>query len=360
MRFLIPVILLFCPVSLLCNSLKLLHLTFHRGCANDIEFISKKLSLDLTTWYIPDLPPYFFDGVSQGSVLYNIGHDRAERIWNKHRKYFESFDVILTSDIAPLSRIFLQNKWSKPLIIWVCNRFDYYDGASLDSDFPDKEYYRLFSKAAKQKNVTIISYTEIEHIYAKTKGVHLENLTIKPSGGDFITEKKISSIPKAVIKEETYLLPPYHNETIFMNLSEHCRKLGIRNYCGRYNGPKDLQDFKGVIHIPYAWSNLSLFENMHLGIPYFVPSKAFMLSLISKGAHFQDPHLTKKFLSVCEWYSGIYDPFIVYFDSWNDLIEKLDTYDYQGNKEKILDLAMKHQEETLSLWQKIFNNLNNP
>ena len=47
-----------------------------------------------------------------------------------------------------------------------------------------------------------------------------------------------------------------------MNLFEFCTTLGIKSYCGRYNGPDDLRDFKGVIHIPYAWSNFALFENM--------------------------------------------------------------------------------------------------
>ena len=70
-----------------------------------------------------------------GNAVYNIGHQRAETVWNRHKDYFDKFDVIVTSDTAPLSRIFLQNGWRKPLIIWVCNRFDYCDYASLDLVF---------------------------------------------------------------------------------------------------------------------------------------------------------------------------------------------------------------------------------
>jgi hypothetical protein len=356
MQFSLLALFLLTPLFLFCSPLKVLHLTFHRGCATEIEMVSQKLSLDLTTWCIQDLPPYFFDELSKGNVLYNIGHDRAERIWSKHQHYFESFDVIITSDIAPLSRIFLQNKWEKPLIIWVCNRFDYCDRASLDCVFPDDEYYHLFSQAAEQKNVAIVAYTEFEHIYARSKGVHSGNITIQPSGA-FVSQQVQSSVPENIVKEETFFLPPYHNETIFMNLSEYCTKLGIKSYCGHYNGPNDLQDFKGMIHVPYAWSNFALFENMHLGIPYFVPSPIFMARLISKGAHFQDAHLAKKHLNACEWYSGKYTPFIVYFESWDDLVVKLRTYDYLGNRQKILDLAKQHDEKTFSLWRTIFNNL---
>lgn len=352
-------ILIFLVLSGFClwsAPLKLLHLTFHSGCLHEIEVVSKKLSLDLTTWFIPDLPPYFFDPLSRGCSLYNIGHDRAARIWNQHQPFFESFDVILTSDTAALSRIFLQNQWKKPLIIWICNRFDYCDGASLDCDFPDKEYYSLFSRASGQKNVRIVAYTEFEHLYARSKGIPTGNLTIKPSGA-YRAEWTHSSIPENVVKSETYFLPPYHNETKFMDLCQHCTKLGVKSYCGRYNGPLDLRDFRGIIHIPYAWSNLALFENLGLGIPCFVPSQAFMRRLISQGAYFQDVPFTKAHLSTCEWYSGKYSPFIVYFDSWLDLLVKLRTYDYQGNQAKIFDLAKNHQEETFSAWKALFTSL---
>ena len=103
---------------------KALHLTFHKGCESELATISEALSIELQTWFIPDLPVHFLDGVAHGNALYNIGHERAERIWNLHKEYFEQFDVIITSDTAPLARIFLQNGFKKPLIIWICNRFD--------------------------------------------------------------------------------------------------------------------------------------------------------------------------------------------------------------------------------------------
>ena len=131
--------------------LKVLHLNFHLGCSKDFEEVGKELGLDVTTWYVlaADLPREHFDGKTRGNAVYNISHERALNVWNKHKDYFETFDVIVTSDTAPLSRIFLQNGWKKPLLIWVCNRFDYYDGETYDGKFPDQEYYNLIRKAAR-------------------------------------------------------------------------------------------------------------------------------------------------------------------------------------------------------------------
>ena len=52
--------------------------------------------------FIPNLVSGEFDGISSGNALYNVGHERAQNIWNKHKDYFNQFDAIITSDTAPL------------------------------------------------------------------------------------------------------------------------------------------------------------------------------------------------------------------------------------------------------------------
>lgn len=331
---------------------KILHLTFHRGCALEFEGVAKELDLNLTTWFIQDLPRGFFEGSDVGNAVYNIGHDRAERIWNLHRDFFESFDGVIVSDTAPLSRIFLQNGWKKPLVIWICNRFDYCDHNSLDCEFPDREYYELFDRATHEKNVKIVAYTEFEHFYAKSRGIDTGDLTITPCGA-YVPLLTDSGIPENIKKESCFFLPPYHNETIFMDLSKKCFELGISNYCGRYNGAADLVDFKGIVHLPYAWSNLALFENMLLGIPYFIPSEKFLRELRKKGGYFlfaNNPHLYE----MSEWYSLAHADVITYFDSWEDLQEKVETTDYPALREKIKAHAIEYKERMLSKWIEVF------
>jgi len=339
--------------------LRILHLTFHRSCLNEIESIAKELGLDVEHCFVPDLPPKYFDGVTQGNALYNIDHERAERIWNKHKRLFEDFDAVLVSDTAPLSRIFLQNQWKKPLIIWICNRFDYYDGASLDCHFPDQEYYELFKSAAKQENVTIIAYTAFEHYYAKSKGIDTGNLIITPCCPK-IKQAAQSSIPASIEKENTFFLPPYHNEKYFMDFSTFCTQLGIRNYCGRYNGAADLQQFKGIIHLPYTWSSFAFFEMMQLGIPYFVPTIRFFEECAHQGNYFH-PNLgtllEKKLYGLSEWYSSEHQDLITYFDSWEDLKIKIRQADFSKLREKIHSFAAEHKEQMLDRWRGVFANI---
>ena len=125
--------------------MRLLHITFHKGCHLEIEYVFKKLGHEIEVMY-------FDDGVSKGSDLYKIDHKLAQRCWDKYKDYFNTFDGIITSDTCPTSRPFLQNNWSKLLIIWICNRFDY----EIKPEKDDPEFYQLLREIPNRKNVFIL------------------------------------------------------------------------------------------------------------------------------------------------------------------------------------------------------------
>ena len=341
--------------------LKVLHISFHKGCIREFEAISRSLELDLTSWLIPELPSHFLDPQSTGHVLYNVGHDRAKRIWDKHKRTFNTFDVIVVSDTAPLSRIFLQNNFQKGLLIWISDRFDYCDQETLDCQFPDKEYYDLFNTAKCRPNVTVVANSPFEHFYAKLKGVDTGPLVIKPCAS-FIEEPSDRKIPASVKKSETFFLPCYHNETIFMNLQEKCQKLRINCYMGPFTSPRELEEFKGIIHLPYSWSTIAFFVNSELKLPYFVPSKQFLLKLQKQGNYW---HQNEAFLfkerrfDLSEWYSSENQSIITYFDSWKDLKKKIAKVKTNELSRKIAKFSFAHKQEMLLRWKLVFDNIQN-
>lgn len=336
--------------------LRVLHLSFHTGCIKDFEEVAKERGLDLTSWYILGDRPRF-DGYSMGNAVYNIGHQRAETVWNRHKDYFDKFDVIVTSDTAPLSRIFLQNGWRKPLIIWVCNRFDYCDYASLDCSFPDKEYYDLFRKAAEMPNVKIVSYTPVEYLWAAAKGVQIGTFTIKPVGSQETSYRKgmQSLIPSEIDKNKTLFIPDYLAGNQKTYVLDQCKLHKIPVYCGRYNGPYDLKDFKGIIYIPYQWSNLALFENIYNGLIHFVPSEKFVRETVGQGLPLRYCTLHPTYFQESEWYRKENEDLFVYFDSWNDLADKINSTHYEMLRERIKQFAMTHRETMLGRWKMVFD-----
>lgn len=321
--------------------MKILHVTYHQGCRINTNYVCKELGYDLET--------------QMADWNYNIGHKRAEEVWNKHKDYYNSFDVVITSDTAPLSRIFLQNNFSKKLIVWVCNRFDYYDGATNDCSFPDPEYYQIIKNSIGKNNVKFFSYTKFEHEYAqKYRGINWGSETIKPCSFYDRTPPENLAL-NGIDRGSTFFIPPYHNDTIFMNLKSKCDQLGIKAYAGRYNGPLDLMGIKGVIHIPYAWSNLALFENWSLGNVYFVPSKNFLIKLASQHNFFWSPPFPLESIESSEWYLPEHKDLFIYFDSWDHLkMLSLNDNLIQDKKKKVLEFSKAHTAQMLKKWDKAF------
>ena len=324
--------------------MKILHLSFHKGCQNDIQYICNKLNLDLTF-------QKFTDGVTKDNEIYNITNERAKIAWNNYKDFYNKFDCIITSDTAPISRVFLQNNWDKKLIIWVCNRFDYAHGSK--SGFPDKEYYNLMREAKNRPNVTIMGYTPFENYYAKFKrGCDIGDKVIKPIGN--ITEifRKMKKT-KIENKNNKLFVGSYHNENIMMDLTSKLKELNLDVYHGRYNGPLDLSEFKGVVHIPYAWNNLALFEGLQAKIIYFIPSELFLRKLSKMDKFwFQDRFCFDR-LDLCEWYCDEHKDLFVYFESWEDLKFKVNNLNYDEKKKIIEDFSKKFENETLNKWKKI-------
>ncbi len=340
---------------------KVLHLSFHKGCVMDFEDVGRQLGLDLTSWYILDdakLDRINFDGISRNSAIYNISHERAQRAWEKHKDYFNQFDVIVTSDTAPLSRVFLQHGWQKPLIIWICNRFDYCDLETHDGTFPDPEYYELFKKALKMPNVRVIGYTPYEHFYASTKGINTDWFTIKPLGSIEHTLRvgNKTHIPENVDKESTLFIYPRLDEEQMRYVQAECGQRSIPTYTGTYNGPHDLAGFKGIIYFPYAWSNLAVFENFHQGIIHFVPSERFILQNVLF-RRLPIRCCTYYLFNFVEWYMPEYYPYMVYFDSWDDLKQKIATTNYDELRAKVKAFGKQHRAEMLTRWRSVFSGL---
>lgn len=319
-----------------------LHISFHRGCHNDLKYISDQLNIKIEFME-------FNDG-TKGK--YNIGHERAEKYWNKHKDYFNTFDGVITSDTSPISRVFLQNNWSKKLIIWINNRFDYHDAATLDCEFPDKEYYELFKNAVNKKNIYIIGYTEFENFYCKNiRNIDIGDFVIKPIGFPSIYNNFIKT--KVDNIQDTVFVGSYHNDNIMMNLSKKIKELDILVYNGRFNGPLDLARFKGVVHIPYAWSNYAFFEAIQNNIIYFIPSKDFFMELKKDKDFFWSPPYRDENIELSEWYNPNNKDLLVYFNSWIDLKIKILSTNYKKKKEILETYAQKHTKEMLSLWKQI-------
>jgi FkbM family methyltransferase len=345
--------------------MKFLHLTFHKGCEKEIQYVFTQMGHHVDTWR-------FDDGETDPNTeeIYRITHERAQKCWNRHRAFFEQYDGIITSDTCPLARPFLQNHWRKPLLIWVCNRFDYL--------VYDDEFKNLIRDIPNRPLVRIFGYTFIESIYGRyIRGVDWGNdIVVKPIGKNLESQNRkktySSSFSITIDKKgvefgnpKKFYVPLYGNETNLVNLRWILDDLGFANESFKFSHISELLEFQGIVTIPYAWSTFALFERMQLGMVVFVPSEDFLMKLFRENEHpvrkwwFQDPFYLEhpERLAWSEWYCPENREFYVYFDSWFDLGKKMKETDYVAKTEKILKRGQEHEQYVMGQWRGIMDSL---
>jgi hypothetical protein len=149
----------------------------------------------------------------------------------------------------------------------------------------------------------------------------------------------------------------------------------------------DLLHFKGIIHIPYQISYMSIFEQYTSNIPLFFPTKEFLLklyqekrysvlkemswnnlynapdhSMISYDGKF-DPNAYNNIDSVTFWlnYADFYDdswmPYITYFDSFDELNEIVNTVDTDYISNMMREFNTNRQNKIHNMWKDVLNNI---
>jgi hypothetical protein len=330
----------------------------------DHAYVYDKLGAEYEFWKFP-------------KGIFNITKDLARTIWNERRQYFNSFDYIVTSDTAPLSRIFMEhvNELTPTVIVWICNRFDY----NMEKD---PSFYQLFNKISieYQHKFKIIPYSDFEAIWCKARGINHVLPTITPIGinnrdldihidGLKELETNYTKDPNAThmytsVDElnNKMIIPIYSNDNIFFNLKTIFQENDIEFFNGGYKHPADLQHCKALITFPDAFSKLITFETIQNEIIVFLPSEEFLIELHpiknnGTGYWFNCPvgHLNKKLIKLCEWYK--YPECRIYFDSITDLIHKIRTLSPEIICEK--KTWCRHygkliEETHMDMWKQIF------
>jgi len=316
---------------------KVLHITYHEGCYKEWRGIAARIGLD-----IHEMAPDWG---------YNISQEVADSVWNKHKDYFNSFDIILITDTPPLVRIFLREEFTKPLVAWVTIMIDYSDEATNNTLFPHDGYKDLVN--AKTNNINYIFWDECQLDYALNKGYNIGANIIPSIGVGVDTLDTNVDILRYAGK---FYIPSYSNETENINLKAICDSLNIPAVVDRFNSSIELQYSNGIICLPYTVRTISFMENIRLGIPYFIPSNKFLLELVTAyKCWFQGGGEALKYSS---WHNTkIPGRAINYFDSWDDLKKQTSIPVTQDEKDISMKWAIEYANNIINKWKQLFDNL---
>lgn len=343
--------------------MRILHLSFHIGCAKDIAYIGEVLGHQV------DFIPKFGSLDLLGSAR-TISQDEARSIWSECKDIFNSYDIIITSDIAALSRIFLENlgEVNAHIIVWICNRI------SICMD-KEQEYFELLRSAPTDK-VTLVPYTEFERFWAGQFGIFVTEETIQPCGYppryareiEHIFRSSVDNLHKGELLEdisdaeaaELFVILNYGNSRDFIDLEGLLKSAGIKAIRRSFHDLATLKRFRGIIHLPDAFSKFLAAEILHLKLPMFVPSPKFLMELVNTPKYFFNIHgyggrLAPVHVGLCDWYN--YKGGRIYFNSFDDLIMRLRSLGPSEVKQLEMEAAIDagwHRLKTEMLWRRLF------
>jgi hypothetical protein len=324
--------------------MKALHLTSHPGTIKNIENVFYCLHKREKLVTEPSICPNYY-----------IDETKANQIWNTYSDKLNDYRVILFTDTSMVARPFLQNidKHNCILIIYITNRFDWGMWSVNDPDF-----YNLYQKLSNHNRVIFCSDNKYDQYYATIYNIR------------FLYEEPINLTPTLSKEVIPYSLSKFFIYNRGTKIEDYKSFLKERNIhydlfgegFSRYKDIQTICEYKGFIHLPYQTNIQSLWENLGFFIIYFIPSKEFILKLITETSwyyweeRYRDSELLQKSIELSQWYQ--HPELFEYFSSWDHLQEKIenitDEYIYR-KKGTIKDFIERNNEININKWEKILN-----
>ena len=332
--------------------MKILHLSHHIGCFKDQEYVLNKLGHEVTSLKILELGETLT--VINPMEAFRMSAPLARVVWSEVKDYLNSFDVVLTSDTAPISRIILENieEFTGKLVIWICNRYNY-------ELFSDTEWTKLFDKANDFPNVKIVPYTLFEKVWADANGVRTENWeVITPLG-------KWAATSDPVEKDNDVWVGMYWNDNKFMNLKQKLLDMGVKSQGGdgeRYSDINELKRHYAMITLPDAPSKLICFELIHLGVPALLPAKPLMKQLKNTegyGIPLAPAQFDDNIIDVLEWYDPELEDCRYYYNSFEEIPKLITSIKHSQDviRENCEYHSQRLEGKILEQWKNLYDNL---
>ena len=317
--------------------IRLLNIDLHISVITDVLYILKDIygdNVDIKNHSISGHNWVFGRGTAVVDIVNqdtwkDINEEMINKFMEHYTAYFSNFDGFIVTH-TPIFAL-LYEKFNKPVI--VVNSCRYEQPYSWKNDLTSWKW--LNNKLANMKNLHIISNNKADQEYLKLgtglDSIHIPSLCL-------YTNEKYTGTKDEVIKHGS--------------LKE-----------GYQWG--ELYSYKGIYHIPYEISTMSIFEQYSANVPLLFPSKKHLKELGGTKSLY-GTELPQE-LSVCkdiDWWidrADYYDEenmkYITYFDNEEDLQEKIKSLVYTKISELMTEHNKTRKEKVYTQWKTFFDSI---
>jgi hypothetical protein len=265
----------------------------------------------------------------------SLNREMIEAFQNRYHSFLRTFDFFIVGYASCFAMIY--ERYQKPILMLNAVRYDVPFCWSRDIAMLNA-YKQCLYRLRAANQLHIVSNNKADQLYLR-KGCGIAS--------EYIPSLCMYTGIRYAPSRDTFLV---YTGTV----PEH--RL-ITQKSGTPFDWSEIGSFRGIIHIPYEVSTMSMFEQFYAGIPLFFPSKAFwksMSNIQSMSAYWADsppPELNElRDLSIWIDLSDVYETFSSpnthYFDSFEHLFQLLETFVY-------VDVKTDCVENVQKKWQQI-------
>jgi len=345
--------------------MKFFNLDCHISVIADIKKIFESLGHEVVSYSISGHNWVFKRQSSKVDIInpsnWRLLDDQmCDSFYERYKDELSEYDGFICT--YPLTFSLLYEKFKKPIILHIPIRYE----TPFESKPSEWEKFNKFLvKGIEDKMVFPIANS----LYDKKYFEHFLN-------------KDCDYIPNICDYTETTWRPERTDFLYYSRLPINIKNnlLFNKSDLGRYEW-SDISKFKGIVMIPYNCSTMSIFEFYTSNIPLFCPSEKFMCELYVKHNNYvlseltwnkvfnlppgskipnnkkndpnqyNDINIMKSWIGLSDFYNSEWMPHIVYFDTFDDLTNKLETINLEEVSNKMKKFNIKRKELIIEKWK---------
>lgn len=371
-------------------ALKFFNLDLHIAVIADIAQIFCAQGHVVDSWSISSLAQVMGRSPAKVDIVNaktwrNIDQDMCNAFYERYCDELSGYDAFIVTHTPCFSMLY--ERWNKPVIVVASTRYEQpFSGdrnkweafnafllrgidagkiVAVANNKYDAAYAQLFTGRPWQVIASLCDYT---------------NAPYRPSRPEFLYSSRYvpRHLPGPVVeKARRFALSRWER---FLRRSRLSRSAGLYRW-------EDIAQYRGLVHVPYNASVMSIFEQYASGIPLIFPSQAFLAQLYSQHADGgvmselsfnrvyglgpgsllpfgdSDPNAYDDTATMMHWaeLSDFYDPenlaHIEYFDSFDTLEEVLIRLDLEAISANMVRHQALRRERAHADWSSVLGGL---
>jgi len=344
--------------------MKFFNLDCHVSVIEDIKNIFEAQGHQVTSWSISGHNWIFNRSSTDVKVInsnswMNLNDNKINQFCEEYSSFLKEFDGFICTYPPAFSLIF--ERFKKPVILQIPIRYEVPFHNKPDQWINFNERLR---NGIDSKLIIPVANSQYDKDYF-----------------EFFVERDCDLIPNICSYTNTHWKPETNKFLYTGRLPISSNLIVGKNELGRYTWDL-VSKFKGIIIIPYNCSTMSIFEHYTANIPLFCPSVDFMIELykehknsvlseltwnqtfkLKQGSSipcnlendpnmFENIEIMKRWIQKSDFYNKEWMPHIVYFDSFQDLSQKLSTTNVEAVSEEMKNFNIVRKDRINNLWKK--------